>query len=272
MSPLLLVLLASQPSLLTEIKDKEVNESSGLAASRVENVTWYTHNDSGDKPRFFRFNESGIVTGVFTLKGAKAVDWEDMASARVKGENWIYLADTGDNGRIRKSISIYRVKEPKMKDKGSTIDRVDEWTLQYPDGAHDCEALMVHPQTGDLWLVSKDRGEGTHVYVVRSPKGKEVKTAVKMGSIKIPFTGLGGGMVTAGDISPDGKKVAIRTYAGALEFSVKDSFDSWFKGDQRILKPAGEVQGEAIAYSRDGKRILTTSEGTPCRVSIVGQG
>lgn len=271
MSPLLLLLLASQPSLLTEIKDKEVNESSGLAVSRAIDDAWYTHNDSGDKPRFFRFNESGKITGTYTLKGAKAIDWEDMASARVKGENWVYLADIGDNGRIRKSITVYRVKEPKKGDKGSTIDRFDEWTLQYPDGAHDCEALMVHPQSGDLWLVTKDRGEGTNVYVVRHPKGKGTKTAEKMGSIKIPFIGLGAGMVTAGDINHDGSRVAIRTYAGVLEFSVKGGFDAWFKGPQTILKPAVEAQGEAIAYDRKGERILTSSEGTPCRVSLVGR-
>lgn len=266
-----LLLLAAQPTLLCEIKEKEINESSGLAASRAADRVWYTHNDSGDKPRFFRFDESGKVTATFTLKGAKAIDWEDMAAARVKGTNWIYLGDIGDNGRIRKTITVYRVREPKAKAKSGDLDKFDEWTIKYSDAPHDCEALMVHPQTGDLWLVTKDRGEGTLVFVVRRPKGKGVQTAERVGSLTIPFKGLGAGMVTGGDISPDGRKVAIRTYAGALEFTVAKSFETWFKGSGKKLAPAVEVQGEAIAYSRDGARLITSSEGSPCRVSLVGE-
>jgi hypothetical protein len=262
---------ASQPSLLCEIKDKEINESSGLGASPGQKGVWYTHNDSGDKPRFFRFDEKGKVTGEFELKGIKAFDWEDMAVARVKGENWIYLGDIGDNARIRKNIVIHRVKEPKAGDKSKTYERFDSWTIKYPDAAHDCEALMVHPATGDIWLVTKDRGDGTLIYRVKSPKGKAIITAEKLGSITIPFNGLGAKMVTAGDISPDGTRVAIRSYAGALEFTApKGAFASWFKSKPKTLNPAGETQGEAIAYSQDGRRILTTSEGTPCRVSLVG--
>ncbi len=265
------LLLAAQPSLICEIKDKSINESSGLGASPSQKGVWYTHNDSGDKARFFRFTEKGEVTGEFLLKGVKAFDWEDMATARVRGENWIYLGDIGDNARIRKSVIVYRVKEPKAKEKSKTLERFDTWTIQYPDAAHDCEALMVHPSTGDIWLVTKDRGEGTLIYRVKSPKGNKVITAEKMGSITIPFAGLGAKMVTAGDISPDGKWVAIRSYAGALEFpTLTEDFSLWFKSKPRTLRPAAEAQGEAIAYSQDGRRILTTSEGTPCRVSLVG--
>ncbi len=265
------LLLAFQPSLLCEIKEKEINESSGLASSRAADKVWYTHNDSGDKPRFFRFDETGRITATFSLKGAKALDWEDMAAARVKGTNWIYLGDIGDNGRIRKTITVYRVKEPKADQRSRDLAKFDEWTIKYSDAPHDCEALMVHPKTGDIWLVTKDRGEGTLVFVVRKPKGRDVLAAQRMGSLKIPFTGLGAGMVTGGDISPDGGHIALRTYAGVLEFKAGDKFDEWFKGTGRVLSPANEQQGEALAYSRDGSRLATTSEGSPCRVSLVGR-
>lgn len=264
-------LLSGQTSLLCELSDKEINESSGLAASRAADKVWYTHNDSGDKPRFFRFDETGKVSATFTLKGAKAIDWEDMAAARVNGSNWVYLGDIGDNGRVRKTITVYRVKEPKAKERTRDLDKFDVWTIKYSDAPHDCEALMVHPRTGDIWLVTKDRGEGTLVFVVRRPKGKGVQTAEKAGSFTIPFKGLGGAMVTGGDISPDGQRVAIRTYGGVLEFTAGASFDAWFKQPARALAPAVEAQGEAIAYSRDGARLITSSEGSPCRVSFVSR-
>src|SRR5688572_16385980 len=52
---------------LTKITDKRINESSGLAASRLQADSYYTHNDSGDRPRFFRFNHQGVVTAEFSI-------------------------------------------------------------------------------------------------------------------------------------------------------------------------------------------------------------
>ena len=71
----------------------------------------------------------------------------------------------------------------------------------------------------------------------------------------------------SGEMSPDSKHVVIRTYLEAWEFDAPAKFDDWFKQKPRRIQTNFEFQGEGICYSRDGKALLTTSEGVPCLVS-----
>jgi hypothetical protein len=269
LAPLLLLGSASvwgAPTLLATLSDKDINESSGLAPSIASKGVWYTHNDSGDKPRFFRFNEKGEVTGVFSLIGAQAQDWEDMASQRLGGKNWLYLGDIGDNARRRTSITVYRTEEPKGASRDIPINASFE--IVYEDRARDCEALFIAPKSGDLWLVSKAREGETWAYVVRKPNKSGRYTAKKVARLTVDTgSGVGGTLVTGGDVSADGKRVILRTYSGALEYLAPKKFDDWVKAQPQPVTTRGEQQGEAIAYARDGLRILTTSEGSPCPVA-----
>ena len=129
----------SSPSLLCLILDRRVNESSGIAPSRVKSTAYYTHNDSGDEPRFFKFGTNGAVSGWYRIKNATAVDWEDMATAVVEGKPHVFLADIGDNPSKRESIAIYRVPEPSGPFQELVARR---YVLRYPDGAHDAEAFF----------------------------------------------------------------------------------------------------------------------------------
>lgn len=259
----------AQPVPLVMIQDKGIDESSGLASSRTTPGVLYTHNDSGDHPRFFRLDKSGRTTAVFTLKGAKAVDWEDMASATVDGRPYLYLGDIGDNGRARANITVYRVLEPAPSQKESALTNFDTYTLTYPDKPRDCECLMVEPRTGDIWLVTKARDGETVVYRLPKPKSSGGYALTKVATLTVGTGGLGGNLVTGGDISPDGKHVALRTYTGGLEYRVKRSFSDWVASYPVPFAIAAEKQGEAICYTHDGSGLLTTSEGTPFTVSLV---
>jgi hypothetical protein len=64
----------SEPAVMCEIQDKQVNESSGIAVSTLTKGVYFTHNDSGDGPRFFRFDRTGSITGIFRLRGANALN------------------------------------------------------------------------------------------------------------------------------------------------------------------------------------------------------
>lgn len=250
---------------LCSIKDPQVNESSGLAVSRATPGVFYTHNDSGDTARFFRFDRAGTVTGVFSLKGVTARDWEDMASQVVEGKPYLYLADIGDNGRVHPSIKVYRVPEPTGE--GRELAEFETYELTYPDGKHDCEALFVQPKVGAIHLVSKDRGEGTWAYKLPAPKRSGTFVLTRLGRISFEPAGPGGEMVTGADVSPNGRHVVLRTYRDALEFDVTGQFDRWFRAKARRVVTANEAQGEAIAYSIDNKVLLTSTEGVPCVVS-----
>lgn len=255
-----------EPALFCTIEDPAINESSGIAASRTHRGEYYTHNDSGDGPRFFRFDHKGDVKGVYTVKGAKAVDWEDMCSVRIKGRNLLFFADVGDNFRNRKTVVVYRVQEPKA-DSESEVPLDAKYVMVYPDGAHDCESLFV-TLDGAIWLVTKSRVGESLVFVLRRPDPKEKNTLELLGTIHVDTNGFGGKLVTGADVSPDGRNVIVRTYTGALEFRAKQGdFEGWIKATPRTVKLADERQGEAVCYSLDGKSLLTTSESSPCQVS-----
>lgn len=257
----------SAPMPFCELLDEDVSESSGVAPSMIQDDVYYTHNDSGDKPRFFRFNVFGTVTGVYTLKGAKAIDWEDMASARVKGKNYLFFGDIGDNLRKRDHVTVYRVKEPTVG--GVNKVAVDEtYRFKYPDGAHDCEALFV-TSDGAVWLVTKESVGESRVYTARASGTNAIESLALVGKVRTDTRGFGGKLVTGADLSADARHIMLRTYTGALEFAVPKQFRDWVSQPPTRVKTATEKQGEAICYSRDGRSLVTTSEYVPCKVSFM---
>ncbi|HVT14354.1 MAG TPA: hypothetical protein VHE55_18970 [Fimbriimonadaceae bacterium] len=260
----------SKGETLVEIKDKRIDESSGICASRTEDGIYYTHNDSGDVARFFRFDRKGQILAVFNVtNAAKAVDWEDIASATVGGKPYIYCGDIGDNKEVRKQIYVYRVPEPPPggngEDKPVQADRV--YTLTYPDHAHNAETLMVNPANGDIYIVTKTSKKPSKVYKLAHPGVSGTYVLKRIGEIEVGAPGSFGHLITGGDISPDSKHVVVRTYVEALEYDVSANFDDWFEQTPRHVRTNFEFQGEGICYSRNGQALLTTSEGSPCQVS-----
>jgi len=255
------------PQTWAKIEDSRIKESSGIGASQVEDGVFYTHNDSGDGPRFFKFDASGKVLGEYTLEGAKALDWEDMASVVVGGKPYLYFGDIGDNAKRRVSIEVYRVLEP-LRPAGKILD-VERFSFQYPDGPENAEALLVRPGTGDVYIVTKASEGAAKVFKAPRPQPGTNARLRQIGTILFDSKFPEARLITGGDISPDGKHVVLRTYFAAYEFDVAEPFDDWIKAPPRYVKLAFEPQGEAICYSRDGKSLLTTTEGSPCTVSIV---
>ena len=190
-----------------------------------------------------------------------------MASAVVGGTAYLYLGDIGDNARVRDEIVVHRVKEPTTGGE-QKIRNFQTYTLRYPDKAHDCEALFV-TAGGDIYLVTKARDGVTGVYTLKAPTSSGTFTLRHVRDIPVNTGGLGGTWVTAGDVSPDGKHVVIRTYTAALEYEVPGNFEEWTNGEPGLIRLPIEVQGEAVCYSKDGKYLLTTSERAPCPVSIL---
>lgn len=253
----------SAPALFATLSDRAIDESSGIGVSTRHQGVYYTHNDSGDTARFFRFKEDGSSSAVDVL-GAGATDWEDMACVKVGGKSMLYFGDIGDNGSSRGDVTIYRFSEPDLV--ATSVLNYDKITLKYPDGAHNCEALIVDPGSGDIFLVTKASNEAL-VYRLAAPPSGGSYTMSKLGTIH-PDTGLGsaGRLVTAGDASPDGRFVMLRTYTGALEYPVKGAFQDWWKQTPASVRMPLHAQGESIAYGQSGRFLFTSSEGAPCPV------
>ncbi len=255
------------PELFLVVRDQRVKESSGLAASPSAGDWLYTHNDSGDAARVFRIGMDGKVLAEIGLPGVTARDCEDMASATLGGVPYLYLGDIGDNERRRDSVFVHRFREPGADGR---VSRVETFELVYPDGPRDAEALMAWPGNGELFLVEKTHGRPSGVY--RLPAGAKPgrHTLRRVGEVRVGGDLAEAQMITGGDVSPDGPRVVLRTYLGAYEFSAPDGrSDGWWLSKPTKIRTGLELQGEAIAYSRDGKWLFTSSEGSPCPIQRI---
>src|SRR3989441_942792 len=77
----LLLTLQSIPSVAPSatFRSPRVRESSGVAVSRAHRGVLWTHNDSGDDTYVYATDLAGTDRGVVRIRGARAVDWEDIA-------------------------------------------------------------------------------------------------------------------------------------------------------------------------------------------------
>ena len=216
------------PTTIATIKEKSISESSGLTASRSTPGAYWTHNDSGDGPFIYAFDTRGDSLGIFRVTGAQARDWEDMAAGPGPQANksYLYIGDIGDNDAVRDEVVVYRVAEPALttttrkltKARPGSTEPAEAIRLKYPDGKHDAEALLVHPTTGNIYIVNKVPIANPVVYEATAPftTGKLV-TMRRIGEIRMPS--IFGGVVTGGSVSPDGRRVALCDYFQGYEIS-----------------------------------------------------
>lgn len=229
--------------------DPEINESSGIASTSWDDGVVWTHNDSGDSPRFFAVSRDACATvGVYrVIGGVTALDWEDMA----RSGRTLHFADIGDNGSSRASITVYDVPEPDPGTPSGTVSPSATRVLTYPDGPHNAESLFIDPTTGRLVIVTKTPfGPSAAYRVPQAGNGVMEKVA------EVTFAGP----TTGGDASAD--RIVIRTYDSAYEWDVRpgDTLTAVLARPPTTFALPATPQGEAIAYTRDGAGLWISSE------------
>lgn len=263
------------PKKIADLKDRAIRESSGIAASRTTPGSYWTINDSGDGPFVYAFDEAGQRQGVWRVTGARAGDWESLAAGPgpEPGKRYLYVGDIGDNDERRREITVYRFSEPTIaaadaqfnKAKPAITAAAEILKLRYPDGGHDAETLMVHPITGNIYVVTKLAFGNPHVYMAAAAAlTTEASILNDLGEVQIPS--MFGGIITDGAISPDGSRVALCDYLRGYEFELGKgnlAFDSIWKQVPAAIQLGERRQGEAITYRLDGRALLVTSEGLP---------
>lgn len=260
-----------KPKVLGRIDSGEITESSGLAASPCQTDVLWTHNDSGNKPHIFAINSKGKKLGTYSVTGAKNDDWEGMAIFKDgNGECFLYIGDIGNNDRLKSELKIYRLREPKVSASTVTSSKKNPLRTEasevigfsYPDDRHDAETLMVHPKTGDIYILSKRLTGASSVYKLKQPfDSKKVNRLEKITDFSVPA--LPNGFLTGGDISPDGKRVVVCDYFSAYEIVLPETaknFDEIWRQKPQIVELGAREQGEAVCYAADGKSIFATSE------------
>jgi hypothetical protein len=239
-----------------------LNEASGIAMSRrYTNVLW-SHNDSGDESRIYAMSMRGKHLGVFQLKDITAIDFEDIACGPgpLTNTSFIYVADMGDNKAKRKIKYIYRFQEPEIKQlipkKIHWITTFDRIAIEYPDGLHDAETLLIEPNSCDLYIVSK-REEQIGVYRLSYPQSTQtINYAKKIATL--PFT-----WAVGGDLSPDGNELLVKTESTVYYWkkASQEPISAFFKTPNLMSVPyVQELQGEAICWFRYSMGYFTVSE------------
>ena len=263
------------PTKLAELEDQAITESSGLVASRTSPGSYWTHNDAGNEPVIYSFDSKGRSRGVWRVTGAASYDWEDLAAGPgpKPDTNYLYIGDIGDNDGTRSEIVIYRIPEPVIPNgkAPATAQRPDATEpaeairLRYPDGSHDSEALLVHPRTGRIYLVVKEKSAKPGIYAADLPKvPNTVVTLARIGEVDL--SAQSGTEINGGAISPDGQRAALSDYTQGYEFVLSDAnapFDSIWKQPVQTVDLGKRKHGETICYRLDGKALLATSERLP---------
>ncbi len=256
-----------------EISDEVIDESSGLSDSWLHDDRLWTHNDSGDEPRLWAMQKDATVTTEVHLIGAENVDYEDMAIAPCGADDdrpCIYLADFGDNLSRREEVVIYRFPEPDLGDDPPPtleVTEIETLVYRYADGPRDAEALLVHPQTRQIWVIEKTGEPIVEVFSIPEIFDQEEPHIVEsVATLEIPGNIALTRMVTAGDIAPDGSEFTFRTYLHLYTHCVPDldDFETAFStpATQRSMNPA-TLQGEALTYDRGDGALWLTSENLP---------
>lgn len=250
-----------------KLNEKDLQETSGIAASRRNPGVYWVHNDSGDSARFFGVKSSGSLDGTYNLSGAEAEDWEDIAvgPGPEKGTNYVYLADTGDNSLNRDHVTIYRVPEPAAGSGEQTLSAFETFNFTFPDGnGHNVEALAIDGQSGKLYLIDKSSSDPAQVFEAPATlKSGSTAELTKVGSLSYKL-GNGYEKVTAADISPDGSTVAVRTYEHLYVYDrlSGSSVTTALRSTPCRTPLVKETQGEAAAFTAAGNGLITVGEGT----------
>jgi hypothetical protein len=245
-----------------------LNEISGVVASAIHPGVFYVHNDSGDTPRFFAIDAAGALLATFTVAGAQAVDWEDLARGPCPAGSCLYLADIGDNPESRSSYTIYRVPEPASV-ADATVN-AEALPFTYGDGSHNSETLLVEPTTGVVTLVTKVFVGASSIYELPLPLTPGVSaTATKVGTVQPPS---GVVLTTGGDVRENG--VLLRTYSNVWLYpkAPATSVASALAGTPCMMPVADEAQGEAVGWLPSGKGYVTIGEGAGAKVNRVDCG
>lgn len=237
---------------LFRLTDSRIRESSGLAASRLHEGIYWTHNDSGDYgAEVYAVDEDGetLATVTLTGPGVEARDWEAVSvGVDDNGDPAVFVGDIGDNFQGGwPNVRAYRFPEPRQLT-DQTIEATT-FTFTYEDGGRDAEAMMVDPRDGRLYVISKEVAGGVYAAPkTLDPEGPSTLTRIDSAPL----------YATDAAFSPDGSHYAIRTYWGATVYDAAEGVRG--RSVDQVSLPESD-QGESLAYSHDGTALLAGTEG-----------
>ena len=241
---------------LGRIDNKDIKESSGLAASRRHPGVYWTHNDSGNGPYLFAIAREGKSLAEFPVGSARNNDWEAIATDDAGS---LYVADIGNNDLKRDRVLVYRLDEPDpstagKKGKGTTLRVKQVWRLKYPGKPFDAESFFVHKGHG--YVISKllvGKNAGVYRFDLAAQGGD---AAALEHVCDLPIRSP----VTDASISDDGMKLAVMTVTGPNLFRIDGDVANAAKAESAYVNyfDVGDMNMEGVCFTREG--LLASTE------------
>jgi len=264
--------------MLGRFANPEITESSGLAVSRKQAGVFWTMNDSGGQAKLYAFDLAGRDLGSWPIASASNIDWEAMtqgACPQAQQGDCIFIGDTGDNPEQREYVTIYIVSEPEIQAGDSapvqrlTAERID---FRHDQGAQDVEGMFLMPN-GHLGLVSKGRQGSVHLHTLNlGAAASAPTTSRRVLTLFESVTQQTGEWVTGAALSPDGRALAVLSYANLFVFATDPATGLpliEIAPTRCALQPLDLLQGEAVAWLPVDSEWthLLTSEGAAGQIA-----
>jgi hypothetical protein len=291
----------SQDALAPEISGRMLTqgltEVSGMVKSRSYPNTYWAVSDSGNDARLFAINRDGntiIPTfSKFSFYGEEReqgkdpwpgfrvlytenVDWEDMTA----DDNYIYVADTGNNFNNRRDLKIYMLSEidPTASTQSAAIKTLP---VRYPeqvdfpgDGPFHYDSESLFSADGKLYLITKHRGRfgryeaGANLYRLDTDFTEQPNYLVLVGN----HAGIVA--ATGAELSPDGQKLAVISYTDLWIFDRPAEGDQWLSASGRSYPLNTNVfrQVETVIWDDDETLILSNEQRDLFRIDLVALG
>ena len=239
---------------------KVINETSGL---EILNEVFITHNDSGGKPVIYFFNLNGEITNSIKLEEESFWevynnDWEDITA----DENYIFIADTGNNFGNRSNLNILKVKTNDFSIDGRidiTYKDQEKFFSWFPRPKHKYDAEALFLIEDKIAILSKDRSNlFTDLYLIDK---KSNSSQVLESKITYDVNSL----ITGGDYNEELGLLALVSYnsKGSQYLILFEDFNLENLADKKFRKykiPIERAQIEALKIIDDTTFWITSED------------
>ncbi|MEE9321064.1 MAG: hypothetical protein V3U76_11505 [Granulosicoccus sp.] len=279
-----------RPQTTGNLTGTKLTEVSGLAASLRDPDLLWVINDSGNAAQLHAVSRNGDSRGGSWLINAENRDWEDLATAMINGEPYLFIGDIGDNQRSHDEYLILVVREPELNGRPSNQDSATTlepaWTIRfrYEDGAHNAEAMAVvdeqlilltkepisNEQTtpagiyslplGPLLATGTMAGTETALHIAVQAGTMQVRSSSLEGRLAVAFADVDLNHITALSIDHKRNVAWLLTYRNILRFE-RHANQGWVQaltGRGLSAYRHSLEQAEALDVSSDGLVWFTT--------------
>ena len=247
-----------------------IDESSGLENANSEN--FWSFNDRNGTPDLYQFDASGTVNRVLNISNATNVDWEDITQDDAGN---LYVGDFGNNDNDRKDLLIYKIDKNDKNSNSVVATKIEfsfpnQTAFPPPDSEHFFDVESMFSKDEFLYLMTRDRSKPfigkTSLYRLPNVEGTYEATFIKEFYTDAKKDK---GQITAADLSPDGKTLAMVSKEQIWLFQniINDDF---LGGEMLKLELPIQVDMEGLVF-QNNCTIYLSNEDKPSNPSILYQ-